>query len=207
MSKNKNIEVFQNDLPDNFQISGDIALDTETMGLNIKRDRLCLLQLSNGDGNAYLVHFTDMNYDAKNLKKLLIDKSRCKIFHFARFDLAVIKAYLNITLENIFCTKIASKIARTYTDAHSLKELCRELLDINISKQQQLSYWGNDVLSIEQKNYAAADVLYLHRIREILIQMLIKENRLELANSVMNFLPVRIELDLLGWEHLDIFMH
>ena len=208
MSKNQhNIIMFQNDLPDNFEIEGDLAIDTETMGLNLYRDKLCLLQLSNGDGNAYLIQFINKNYTAPNLKKLLTDESRCKIFHFARFDLAAIKYYLQTDLMNIFCTKIASRIIRTYTDAHSLKELCRELLGVQISKQQQSSFWGNYELSNEQKDYAAKDVLYLHKIRTILQEMLIKDDRLELAKKIFAFLPIRVQLDLMGWNEIDIFMH
>ena len=202
-----NISIFQNDLPDDFSLSGDIAIDCETMGLNLHRDRLCLLQLSNGDGNAYLVQFTDGNFQAPNLKKLLLDKSRCKIFHYARFDLAAIKKYLGIDLENIFCTKVSSKLVRTYTDSHGLKELCRELLGVQISKLQQSSYWGNTEISQEQKEYAARDVLYLHKIKNILEQMLAAEERLELAAKIFTFLPVRANLDLMGWNDIDIFTY
>ncbi|WP_341752320.1 ribonuclease D [Candidatus Tisiphia endosymbiont of Piscicola geometra] len=201
------IIVFQNDLPEDFNIAGDLAIDTETMGLNLHRDRLCLLQLSNGDGKAYLVNFIDKNYAAPNLKKLLLDKNRCKIFHYARFDLAAIRKYLGIDLENIFCTKIASKLVRTYTDAHGLKDLCRELLSVQISKQQQSSYWGRFDLTAEQKEYAAKDVLYLHQLRAILQDMLLTENRLDIAKQIFKFLPIRANLDLVGWNDIDIFMH
>ncbi len=177
------------------------------MGLNLHRDRLCLIQLSNGDGKAYLVQFVDSNYDAPNLKKLLLDESRCKIFHFARFDLAAIKQYLDVNINNIFCTKIASRLARTYTDSHSLKELCRELLSINLSKQQQSSYWGAEILSSDQKDYAARDVLYLHKLRDILNEMLVTENRVDITKKLFDFLPVRVELDLMGWNDVDIFSH
>ena len=199
--------MFDNDLPSGFNISGDIAIDTETMGLNLQRDRLCLLQISNANGNAVLINFINKNYDAPNLKKLLLDKSKMKIFHFARFDLAAIKQYLQVDLENIFCTKIASKLVRTYTDSHGLKDLCRELLGIQISKQQQSSYWGSDNLSKDQKEYAAKDVVYLHQIRDILHEMLVKENRLVIATKIFAFLPVRAQLDLMGWNDIDIFMH
>lgn len=202
-----NIIVYQNDLPDDFVIEGDLAIDTETMGLNLLRDKLCLLQFSNGDGNAYLVNFLNKNYDAPNLKKLLLDKSKCKIFHFARFDLASIKQYLQIDLENIFCTKIASKLVRTYTESHGLKELCRELISVPISKQQQSSYWGSHQLTNEQKEYAAKDVLYLHRLMEVLQKMLLAEGRLDIAEKIFKFLPVRADLDLQGWNDIDIFMH
>ncbi|MFV9897542.1 ribonuclease D, partial [Rickettsia conorii] len=182
------IKIYQNDLPNNFELEGDLAIDTETMGLSLHRDKLCLLQFSNGNGEAHLVHFTNQDYTAPNLKALLLDKTRCKIFHFARFDLASIKKYLSIDLENIFCTKISSKLVRTYTDSHGLKDLCRELLNINISKQQQSSYWGADNLSSEQKEYAAKDVLYLHQLKDILQKMLLKENRYELAQDIFRFL-------------------
>ncbi|WP_064428856.1 ribonuclease D [Rickettsia sp. Tenjiku01] len=201
------IKIYQNDLPNNFELEGDLAIDTETMGLNLHRDKLCLLQFSNGNGEAHLVHFTNQDYTAPNVKALLLDKTRCKIFHFARFDLASIKKYLSIDLENIFCTKISSKLVRTYTDSHGLKDLCRELLNINISKQQQSSYWGADNLSSEQKEYAAKDVLYLHQLKDILQKMLLKENRYELAQDIFRFLPIRANLDLIGWNEIDIFMH
>ncbi|WP_094649265.1 ribonuclease D [Rickettsia endosymbiont of Culicoides newsteadi] len=199
--------VFYNDIPENFNIDGDLAIDTETMGLKVHRDRLCLLQMSNGDGDAYLVNFIDKNYAAPNLKKLLLDKNRCKIFHYARFDLAAIKKYLEIDLENIFCTKISSKLVRTYTDSHGLKDLCRELISVQISKQQQSSYWGRNELTEEQKEYAAKDVLYLHQLRSILQDRLLAENRLDLAKQIFKFLPIRANLDLIGWNDIDIFMH
>lgn len=186
---------------------GDIAIDTETMGLDLNRDRLCLLQISNGDGEAYLVQFSKDNYDAPNLKNLLLDKNREKIFHFARFDLAVIKKHLEIELSNIFCTKIASILVRTYTEHHGLKDLCKELLGINISKQQQSSYWGTLQLSEEQKEYAAKDVIYLHSLKEILTSMLMAENRNDIAYKLFDFLPTRANLDLMGWNEIDIFSH
>ncbi|XVN43610.1 MAG: ribonuclease D [Candidatus Rickettsia vulgarisii] len=202
-----NIIVYQNDIPEDFNLEGDIAIDTETMGLNLNRDRLCILQMSNGNGDAYLINFIEKNYAAPNLKKLLLDKNREKIFHYARFDLAAIKKYLDIDLENIFCTKVASKLVRTYTDFHGLKDLCRELLSIQISKQQQSSYWGTKELTEEQKEYAAKDVLYLHQLRSILQQMLVAENRLEIAKQIFKFLPARANLDLIGWNNIDIFSH
>ena len=177
------------------------------MGLNLHRDRLCVLQMSNGDGDAYLVHFSSSNYHSPNLKKLLLDESREKIFHFARFDLAAIKKYLNIELSNIFCTKIASKLVRTYTDSHGLKDLCKELLGVNISKQQQSSYWGTGKLSEEQKEYASRDVIYLHSLRSILREMLITENRQDIAHKLFEFLPTRANLDLIGWNEIDILSH
>lgn len=200
------IQIFQKDLPSDLVINGDIAIDTETMGLNLHRDRLCLLQLSSGNDDAYLVQFKD-DYSAPNLKKLLLDPARRKIFHFARFDLAAIEKYLGVRMENIFCTKVASKLIRTYTDLHGLKELCRELLGLQISKQQQSSYWGAEHLSKEQMEYAARDVLYLHKISAILEEMLQNQGRLELAKKLFDFLPVRAHLDLMGWNDIDIFAY
>lgn len=201
-----NIHVYQNDLPHGFNIQGDIAIDTETMGLNLHRDRLCVLQLSNGDGTAHIIKFNG-NYSAPNLRSLLSDNSRMMIFHFARFDVAAIQHYLNTELQNIFCTKIASKLVRTYTDSHGLKDVCKELLNVQISKQQQSSYWGSESLSQEQIDYAAKDVLYLHQLRDALIKMLINENRLEIAKAAFKFIPIRAKLDLLGWNEIDIFAH
>ncbi len=177
------------------------------MGLQFHRDRLCVIQMSNGDGDAVLVQFDGNDYSAPNLKKLLLDEERGMIFHYARFDLAVIKKYLEIDLQNVFCTKIASKLVRTYTDYHGLKDLCKELMGINISKQQQSSYWGAAELTSEQKEYAAKDVVYLHSLRATLIQRLIDSDRSELANKIFKFLPVRAELDLIGWNDKDIFSH
>lgn len=177
------------------------------MGLDLNRDRLCVIQISNGDGDAYLVQFSKGNYQAPNLKSVLLDENRGKIFHFARFDLAAIKKYLNIELSNIFCTKIASKLVRTYTEHHGLKDLCKELLGINISKQQQSSYWGTGQLSADQKEYASKDVIYLHSLRKVLIQMLILENRDNIASKLFEFLPTRVNLDLMGWNDIDIFSH
>ena len=201
------IHTFNNDLPANLKITADLAIDTETMGLNIKRDRLCLIQISNGGGDSYLIKFDKGNYAAPNLKKLLSDQKSIKIFHYARFDLAVIKHYLGIEINNIFCTKVASRLVRTYTDYHGLKDLCRELLGVQISKQQQSSYWGADTISKDQEEYAAADVLHLHKLRDVLTNMLKNENRLELAHKIFGFLPTRVDLDLQGWPDLDIFAH
>ncbi|GAB4165741.1 MAG: ribonuclease D [Rickettsiaceae bacterium] len=201
------VTTYKNDLPSDFHLPGDLAIDTETMGLNFNRDRLCVVQISNGDGDSYLIQFDGTNYEAPNLKKLLLDENRGKIFHYARFDLAVIKKYLDIELSNIFCTKVASKLVRTYTDYHGLKDLCRELLDITISKQQQSSYWGASELSDEQKEYAAKDVVYLHSLRAVLIERLIESGRNKIAHKLFEFLPIRAELDLLGWNDIDIFSH
>ena len=201
------VTAYQNDLPDDFHLSGDLAIDTETMGLHIHRDRLCVLQMSNGDGDCYLIHFDGTNYDAPNLKKLLKDENRGTIFHYARFDVAVIKKYLDVDIKNIFCTKIASKLVRTYTDYHGLKDLCRELLSISISKQQQSSYWGASELSNDQKEYAAKDVVYLHSLRAILSKRLVENDRSKLAHKLFEFIPTRAELDIVGWNDLDIFAH
>lgn len=199
--------IFKNDIPDDFHVEGDLAVDTETMGLNLQRDRLCVLQFSCGDGEAYLVQFTEGSYDAPNLKKLLSDENRCKIFHYARFDLLAIKMYLGLELKNVFCTKIASKLVRTYTDFHSLKDLCRELLGLQLSKAQQSSYWGASELTDDQKEYAARDVLYLHSLRAILLERLIENDRNQLANEIFQFLPTRIKLDELGWSETDFMSY
>ena len=197
----------KNDLPAGFELPGDLAIDTETMGLNPLRDRLCLIQISNGDGKAHLVAFDGKDYSAPNLRKLLTDPKSTKIFHFARFDVAVIKHYLNIDITPIYCTKIASKLVRTYTDRHGLKDICRELLSVELSKQQQSSDWGNAELTTDQCNYAASDVLYLHRLKEKLDVMLKRSERAGIANACFNFLPTRGTLDLMGWAEIDIFAH
>jgi len=200
--------LYQGDLPNNFEFTDSIAVDTETMGLKHQRDRLCLVQLSNGDGNAHLIQLgSDFGYKAENIKALMKNKKIVKIFHYARFDLGVIKKYLGIMPSNVYCTKIASKIARTYSDKHGLRELCKELLGIEISKQQQSSYWGAKNLSKNQLKYAANDVLHLHQIKNELEIILEKEKRSHLINKTLKFLPFRVQLDLLGWENIDIFSH
>nr|WP_245409505.1 ribonuclease H-like domain-containing protein [Methyloceanibacter sp. wino2] len=183
-----------------------IAVDTETLGLNPHRDRLCLVQLSDGDGRAVLVQISPGD-EAPELKRLLADDSVLKIFHYARFDVAVLKQYLGVDTAPIYCTKIASKLTRTYTDRHGLKDLCRELLGVELSKQQQSSDWGAETLSPEQLSYAASDVLYLHALKERLDTMLDREGRAHLARACFAFLPVRAELDLKGWSEMDIFAH
>jgi len=198
---------YKNDIPANLNLGNSIAIDTETMGLNVHRDRLCLIQISKGDGNAHIVQFEQNNYNCTNLKKLLNDNSVEKIFHFARFDMATIKFYLQVDLQNIYCTKIASKLTRTYTDSHGLKSICEELLSIEISKKQQSSDWGNIEISDKQIDYAASDVLHLHALKEKLNKMLIRENRQEIFKNCLNFLPTRINLDLQGFGNLDIFAH
>ena len=202
----KNFTLYKGDLPENLKFSEIIAIDTETMGLDLKRDRLCLVQISNGDNHAHLVQIIE-GKKCPNLIKLLKNDKIKKIFHFARFDIAAIQKNLNIYCENIYCTKIASKLTRTYTDKHGLKELCKELLNIDISKQQQSSDWGNTNLSDSQLKYAASDVLYLHDIKLKLDKLLKRENRELLAENIFKFLGTRSYLDLNGWDHPDIFDH
>ncbi|MDD3020837.1 MAG: ribonuclease D [Alphaproteobacteria bacterium] len=202
------IYLHRNDLPDDLAFGGSVAIDTETMGLNLTRDRLCLVQLSFGDGDAHLVQFpVGSDYLAPNLRRLLEDPAIVKLFHFGRFDIASIKAYMGVTCNPVYCTKIASRLVRTFTDRHSLKELCRELLGVELSKQQQSSDWGQDVLTEDQKIYAANDVLYLHKLKERLDPMLVREGRVELAQACFDFLPARADLDLTGWPEIDIFAH
>ncbi|MDJ0513786.1 MAG: ribonuclease D [Methyloceanibacter sp.] len=206
MNQSSTVELFKGDLPKGRFAAKAIAVDTETLGLNPHRDRLCLVQLSDGDGTAALVQISPGD-DAPELKRLLADESVLKIFHFARFDVAVLKQYLGVETAPIYCTKIASKLARTYTDRHGLKDLCRELLGIELSKQQQSSDWGAETLSPEQLSYAASDVLYLHALKERLDEMLDREGRAGIARACFAFLPVRAELDLMGWSEMDIFAH
>ncbi|MAZ02747.1 MAG: ribonuclease D [Sneathiella sp.] len=197
----------QGDLPDDVDLGSIIAVDSETMGLLPHRDRLCLIQLSSGDGNAHLVKFDGKKYDAPNLVRQLSDSDRLKLFHFGRFDIAVIEHYLGVTCAPVYCTKIASRLVRTYTDRHGLKNLCQELLGIDISKQQQSSDWGAEELSDAQMEYAASDVLYLHDLKNCLDEMLEREGRQEFAHRCFEFLPVRAKLDLSGWMDTDIFAH
>ena len=202
-----NIFFHKNDLPEEIKFKNSVAVDSETLGLRPERDPLCLVQLSSGDGSAHLVQLNRENYDAPNLKKVLTDKNCMKIFHFARFDVAVFKKYLNIDCEPIYCTKIVSKLVRTYTDRHGLKDLCRELIGVDLSKQQQSSNWGAKELSEEQKIYAASDVLYLHQIKELLDQELLKLKRKNIADECFSFIKTRVDLDLKGWPDIDIFSH
>ena len=195
------------DLPSDVVFKGDIAVDTEAMGLNNKRDRLCLVQLSDGNGDAHLVQFAVGVYKAPNLTKLLTDSLRVKIFHFARFDLSIMRQYLGVRTAPVYCTKIASKLVRTFTDRHGLKDLCRELVGVDLSKQQQTSDWGAAELTAEQLTYAASDVLHLHALWAKLEGLLRREGRLELAEACFAFLPTRGELDVLGWDAPDIFSH
>jgi len=201
------ITLYRDDLPDGLDLGPIVAIDSETMGLDPYRDRLCLVQLSSGDGNAHLVQFDRDTYDAPNLKAMLSDANVTKLFHFARFDVAVLSHYLGITTTPVYCTKIASKLVRTYTDRHGLKDLCRELLGIEMSKQQQSSDWGADSLSEAQQVYAASDVLYLHELKSRLDIMLAREGRSALAAKCFEFLPTRADLDLSGWPDHDIFAH
>ena len=201
------IRLHQGDLPDSFTPAPVIAIDTETMGLQPQRDKLCLVQISNGDGSADLVQLAPFGYDCPNLKRVLADPNVVKLFHFARFDLAVIAHYLRVTAAPVYCTKIASKLVRTYTDRHGLKDLCRELLSVDISKQQQSSDWGAENLTDAQLEYAASDVLYLHAMKDKLDALLLREGRTALAEACFRFLPARAALDLAGWQETDIFAH
>ncbi|WP_409361531.1 ribonuclease D [Bartonella heixiaziensis] len=202
------IRVHQGDLPnlDNYQIDA-VAIDTETLGLQPHRDRLCVVQLSSGDGTADVIQIAKGQKSAPNLIKLLQDKAITKIFHFGRFDLAILAHTFGVMPNVVFCTKIASKLTRTYTDRHGLKEICSELLNVNISKQQQSSDWAAEVLSRAQIEYAASDVLYLHRLRDIFEERLRREERENVAKACFEFLPMRAKLDLLGWSEVDIFAH
>jgi len=200
------IHLHKGDLPAGLGFGNSVAVDTETLGLNVNRDRLCLIQLSAGDGSAHLVQF-DGVYDAPRLKALLTDPSVLKIFHFARFDIAVLQKYLGVETAPLYCTKIVSKLVRTYTDRHGLKDLAGELLGIEISKQQQSSDWGAKALSQQQLAYAASDVLHLHALKEKLDIMLERDNRRAFADAACRFLPVRAKLDLAGFGEEDIFSH
>ena len=201
------IKLHKGDLPGGLDLGSNVAIDTETLGLSPGRDRLCLVQLSSGDGQAHLVQFARDAYDAPNLKRLLLDRNVLKLFHFARFDLAMMRRYLGVMAAPVYCTRTASKLARTYTDKHGLKDLVKELLDVDLSKQQQSSDWGAAALSEQQLAYAANDVAYLHRLKTSLDAMLIREGRMALAEACFDFLPARAELDLAGWAEGDIFAH
>lgn len=202
------IRVHRGDLPDLDHYRGEaVAIDTETLGLNPHRDRLCVVQLSPGDGTADVVQIGREQKRAPNLTALLRDRKITKIFHYARFDLAVLYHSFGVMPEPVFCTKIASRLTRTYTDRHGLKDLCAEILGVALSKAQQSSDWGAETLSPEQLEYAASDVLYLHRLREALISRLVRDGRLKEAEACNRFLPTRSKLDLMGWEEADIFAH
>ena len=197
----------QGDLPDDLDLGPVVAIDSETMGLRLGRDPLCVVQLSAGDGDAHVVQLRRPDYDCPNLKRILRDRTVLKLFHFGRFDIAMFALHLGVTTAPVYCTKIASKLARTYTDRHGLKDVTRELLSIDISKAQQSSDWGNAKLSDDQIAYAASDVLNLHALRARLDMMLEREGRAELAAACFEFLPTRARLDIAGWEDNDIFAH
>ena len=200
--------LYQGDLPDGLSLGPVVAIDTETMGLDPRRDRLCLVQLSSGDGHAHLVQIARGQTSAPNLVRLLTDPAVIKLFHFARFDIAALQKALGVATAPVWCTKVAAKLVRTFTDRHGLKYLLQELVGVDVSKQQQTSDWGSAVLSDAQKDYAASDVLYLHRLKDALEVCLIREDRMALAQRCFDFLPTRAELDLMGWdEPNDIFHH
>lgn len=204
------IQLYRDDLPADLDLGPVVAIDTETMGLDPRRDRLCLVQLSGGDGSAHLVQFpigSPAGYAAPNLRRLLSDPQRLKLFHFARFDLAMLLRHLGVVTAPVYCTKIASKMTRTFTDRHGLKDLCGELLGVQISKQQQSSDWGAAELSSDQLAYAASDVLHLHALKERFDALLAREGRSALAEACFGFLPTRAALDLQGWDEPDIFQH
>ena len=202
------VHYHEEDLPAGVLADGPVAVDTETMGLITTRDRLCVVQISDGSGDEHLVRFAKSSaFDAPNLKAVLADPARVKIYHFARFDLAAIEHYLGVVAAPVFCTKIASKLVRTYTDRHGLKNIVSELLNEDMSKQQQSSDWGGDELSQAQREYAASDVRFLHRMRDIFITRLEREGRMEMAQACFDFLPTRARLDVAGWAEHDIFSH
>jgi ribonuclease D len=201
------IKLYKGDLPAGLEFGNAVAIDTETLGLLPRRDKLCLVQLSAGDGNAHLVQLDRASYDCPRLKALLADRGVIKIFHFARFDVAVLRHYLGVETGPVYCTKLASKLTRTYTDKHGLKDLIKELLGVDLNKQQQSSDWGAHVLSDAQKQYAAQDVIYLHELKARLDQMLEREGRAAIARACFDFIPTRAELDLAGWTEEDVFAH
>ncbi len=201
------VTLHKGDLAEGVEFGASVAVDTETLGLNPHRDRLCLVQLSAGDGTAHLVQFARSAYNAPRLSRLLTDPSVLKIFHFGRFDIAVMSEYLNVVTAPVYCTKIASKLVRNFTDRHGLKDLCREFLSVDLSKQQQSSDWGAPELTPEQMAYAASDVLHLHRLKEKLDALLEREGRTDIAAACFDFLPTRAKLDLLGWDETDVFHH
>ncbi|MDP2520533.1 ribonuclease D [Shimia thalassica] len=199
--------LYQGDIPEDLNLGSVVAIDCETMGLNPNRDRLCVIQMSGGDGNAHLVQVAKGQSEAPNLCKMLEDPNVLKLFHFGRFDIAAMYNAFGAVTAPVYCTKIASKLIRTYTDRHGLKNLVQELLGVDISKQQQMSDWGAEKLTKAQLDYAASDVLYLHRLKEELDKRLDREGRIEMANACFEFLPMRARLDLAGWPEQDIFAH
>ena len=206
-AKNASVELHEGDLPAGLDFGDSVAVDSETMGLDPHRDRLCLVQLSSGEGTSHLVWFADGVYDAPNLKALLTDPAVTKLFHYARFDVAMFRHHLGVTCTPLYCTKIASKLVRTYTGQHGLKDLCRELLGVGLDKEQQSSDWGAANLSADQLRYAANDVLHLHALRRKLDEMLVREGRTALAEACFQFVSTRVALDLEGWADQDIFAH
>lgn len=207
MQGNSKVILHHNDLPDGLDLGPMVAVDSETLGLNPVRDRLCLVQLSAGDGVCHAVKFDGTDYRAPNLVRMLGNPAVLKLFHYARFDIAMFRRYLNVDTKPLYCTKIASKLVRTYTDKHGLKDLVKELLQIDISKEQQSSDWGAAELTERQLSYAAGDVAYLHRLKTVLDRMLAREGRTALAQACFDFLPTRAVLDLAGWPEVDIFAH
>lgn len=201
------VYLHEGDLPADLDLGPEVAVDSETMGLRFRRDPLCVVQLSAGDGDAHVVRLNRPAYDCPNLKRLMADPGVLKIFHFGRFDIGMVELHLGVETRPVYCTKIASKLARTYTDRHGLKDVAREMAGIDLSKAQQSSDWGAPVLSQAQLEYAASDVLHLHAIKERLNEMLVREGRMELAQACFDFLPVRARLDLAGWDEMDIFAH
>jgi len=201
------VYLHEGDLPNDLDLGPEVAVDSETMGLRFRRDPLCVVQLSSGDGDAHIVRLNRPGYDCPNLKRLMADRNVLKIFHFGRFDIAMIELHLGVETGPVYCTKIASKLARTYTDRHGLKDVARELAGIDLSKAQQSSDWGAPELSQAQLEYAASDVLHLHVIKNRLNEMLVREDRMALAQACFDFLPTRARLDLRGWDEMDIFAH
>ena len=201
------VSIHKNDLPPNLELGSEIAVDTETMGLKFGRDRLCLVQLADSKGTVYLIQIDKNQKNAPNLAEVMTNEKIVKIFHYARFDIGVLHESLNFMTRNIYCTKIASKLGRTYSQSHGLKNLVKEICTIDISKEQQSSYWGAQVLSKDQINYAKQDVLYLHKIKEQLDKILIREDRYDIFKKTCNFLPIRCQLDNMGWEEIDPFAH
>ena len=201
------VSIYKNDLPENLEMGSEIAVDTETMGLKHGRDRLCLVQIADSKGEVYLVQIEKNQRQARNLTKVMTDEKVLKIFHYARFDMGVLHRNLKFMTRNIYCTKIASKLARTFSQSHGLKNLVKELLSVDISKEQQSSYWGKDVLDENQINYAKQDVIYLHQIKQQLDNILKREDRYDIFKKTCFFLPTRCELDNMGWEDLDPFSH
>ena len=201
------VYLHEGDLPDDLDLGPEVAVDSETMGLRFRRDPLCVVQLSSGDGHAHVVRLNRPGYDCPNLKRLMADRDVLKIFHFGRFDIAMVELHLGVETGPVYCTKIASKLARTYTDRHGLKDVAREMAGIDLSKAQQSSDWGAPELSQAQLDYAASDVLHLHVIMRRLNEMLVREDRMALAQACFDFLPTRARLDLRGWDEMDVFAH